>query len=148
MHLSPLLQESWSATLEDKDADNKSLEALAELVREEVRLRMPCHQIRMDLLKTKQGQEKHSDYLDKLGNLFSVAEFEQMTGDESQIHVLIESADPQMARIALELLEKENSTIQRPKFKVKEIKNSVWYNQKKEKLGLSWAITWFSAGLN
>ena len=38
----------------------------------------------------------------------------------------IEIADPQMARIAMELLEKENPTIQRLKVKAKEIENSVW----------------------
>ena len=87
MHLSPLLQESWSIALEDKDSDNKSREALVELAREEARLRMPCHLRRMYHTKAKrQGQEKHSDYLDKIGNLFSVAKFEHMKGDEFQIH--------------------------------------------------------------
>ena len=88
MHLTPLLHESWSTALNAKDPDSKSLEALAELLREEARLRMPRHQRRMDLIKVKRGQDKHSDYLDKLGNLFT------------------KITDPQMARIAMELLER------------------------------------------
>ena len=57
--------------MEVKDLDNESLEELAEFVRKEVRLRMLCHQRRMDLLKAKRGQEKKSDNLDKLGFLLA-----------------------------------------------------------------------------
>ena len=79
MDLTPLLHESWSTALNAKDPDSKSLEALTELVREVARLRLPCQKRRMYLIKNKRGSEKHSDYLDKLGQLFSVAEFEEMT---------------------------------------------------------------------
>ena len=59
----------------------------------------------MNPIQTKCRQEKHSDYFDKLSSLFSVAEYEQMSGDEFQIHMFIESADPQMAKMAKELSE-------------------------------------------
>ena len=55
-----------------------------------------------------------------------------MSGNEFQIHLFIESADSQMAKMATELLETENPTMQRLKVKVKETKNSIWYRQKKE----------------
>ena len=64
--------------------------------------------------------------------MFSVAEYEQITEDEFQIHLFIESTDPQMARMAMDLLKTENPTMQCLKVKVKEIENSVWYNQKKK----------------
>ena len=59
-----MLHKDWSSPLESKDPDEKSLEALAELVREEAKLRMPHHQKRIDLIKTKRGQEKDSHYLE------------------------------------------------------------------------------------
>ena len=93
---------------------------------------MPCHQRKMNLIQIKSGQENHSDYLDKLSNLFSVVEYEQMSGYEFQIHLFIESANSQMAKTAMELLETENPTMQRLKVKVKEIENYVWYNQIKK----------------
>ena len=68
-------------------------------MRDKAKLRPLRHQRRMNLIQTKRGQEKHSDYLDKLIDLFSVAEYEQMSGDEFQIQLFIESADPQMARM-------------------------------------------------
>ena len=76
-----------------------------QLVRDGAKLRMPRLQRRMNLIQTKSEQEKHSDYLDKSSNLFSVAEYEQMSGGELQIYLFIESADPQMARMVMELLE-------------------------------------------
>ena len=84
----------------------------------------------MDLLKAKRGSETHSDFLDMLGNLLSAAEFDQMTGDEMVIHLFKESADAQMARIAMDILEKENPTMRKLKVKVKETENGVLYSKK------------------
>ena len=50
---------------------------------------------------------------------FSVAEYEDMTGDELQIHLFVESADSQNAKMATELLETENPTMQRLQVKSK-----------------------------
>ena len=55
-----------------------------------------------------------------------------MTGDEFQIHLFIESANSQMAKMATKLLETEKPTMQRLQVKVKEMENSIWYSQKKE----------------
>ena len=51
MHLGPLMHESWSTALDAKDPDDKSLDQIAELIREERKLRMPQHQRRLKLLK-------------------------------------------------------------------------------------------------
>ena len=48
------------------------------------------------------------------------------------IQLFVESADTLMARNAMELLEKENPSMQKLKVKVKETENSIWYSQKKE----------------
>ena len=106
MHLGPLMHESWSTALDAKDPDDKSLDHIAELIQEEGKLRMPQHQRRLQLLKAKRGSEKHSDFLDKLGNLLSVAEFDSMTGDEMVIHLFAECANPKMVRLAMDMLGK------------------------------------------
>ena len=97
MYLSPLLHKSWSLVLECRDRDEKSLEEPSELVRDEAKLEMLHHQRRMNLIQTKREQDRHSDYLNKLSNLFSVGEYEAMSRGEFQIHLFIESADSQMA---------------------------------------------------
>ena len=66
------------------------------------------HKRRLELLKAKKGSEKHIGFLDKLGRLLSVAEFDSITGDEMVIHLFAESADTQMARLVMDMLEKEN----------------------------------------
>ena len=124
MHLGSLMHGSWSTALEVKNPDNKSLEQIAELIREEGNQGTPQHQRRMELLKAKRRSEKHSDFLDKLGNLLSVAEFDSMTGDEMVIPIFTESTDPHMARLVMDMPEKENPTMQSLKVKVKETENS------------------------
>ena len=47
MHLGPLMHHSWISALEDKDSETKNLELIAELIREERKLRMPHHQRRI-----------------------------------------------------------------------------------------------------
>ena len=46
--------------------------------------------------------------------------------------MFIELADSQMAKMATELLETENPTMQILQVKVKEMENSIWYIEKKE----------------
>ena len=45
---------------------------------------------------------------------------------EFQIHLFLNSADAHMSKIATELLEKENPTMQQLKTKVKESENTTW----------------------
>ena len=52
--------------------------------------------------------------------------------NEFQIHLFINSANAHISKIATELLEKENPTMQQLKTKVKETENATWYNQRKE----------------
>ena len=61
----------------------------------------------------------------------SVAELDSITGDEMGIHLFDECADNQMARLAMDLLAKENPTMQELKIKVKETENSIWSNNGK-----------------
>ena len=65
MHLSPLLHQIWNSALDSKNPEDKSLEELTELVKDEAKLRMPKHQRRMNLIKMKRGSERQSDYLEK-----------------------------------------------------------------------------------
>ena len=74
----------------------------------------------MILLQTKRGSDKHSDFLERISENYSVAEFEKMRGEELQIDLFIRDADPQMSKIATEILEKDTPTMQQLKTKVKE----------------------------
>ena len=114
------MYESLSTALKIKDPDNKNLEQITELIWKEGKLRMPWHQRRVQFFKAKKGSEKHNNFLDRLGNLLSVVEFDSMTGDEMAIHLFDECAASQMSRIAIDLLAKENPTMQNLKIKVKE----------------------------
>ena len=70
--------------------------------------------------------------MERLKDNYSVAEFEEMSGDEFQIHLFIREVYAQMSRIATELLDKEKPIIHQLTTKIKETKAAVWYNQRKE----------------
>ena len=81
-------------------------------VEDEVKLRQPKLTHRMILLNTKRGSDRHSDFLEKIVENYSVVEFEQMIGKELMIHLFIWDADPQISKLATEILktEKTNSS--------------------------------------
>ena len=107
----PFLHQAWISALQSKDPDNRTLEKLMKALEDEAKLRDPKHTRRMKLLQTKRGSDKHSDFLERLKENYNVAEFEEMSGDEVQIHLFIREADAQMSRIATEILEKENPSV-------------------------------------
>ena len=73
---------------------------------------MPRHQRRINPLNAKKGGGKrHSDFLDKLDKLVSVAELEEMTKEDWGIHLFAENSDQQMAREAMELLATQDPQI-------------------------------------
>ena len=118
MHLGPLVQSSWLQSLETKDMKNKTMEELINLIKAEGRLRMPCHQRRLQLLKAKRNSNKHSDFLYQLETLMSVAEFEEMSADEMVIHLFAETADAVMSKLALEILANIRPTVSDLRVKV------------------------------
>ena len=80
IHLSPLLHQIWISALDCKTPEDKSLEELTELIKDEAKLRQPKHQRGMTLIQTKRGSEKHSDFLKKISENYSVAEYDEMSG--------------------------------------------------------------------
>ena len=129
MHLGPLVQSSWLQSLETKDMKNKTIEELINLIKAEGRLRMPCHQRRLQLLKAKRNSNKHSDFLYQLETLMSVAEFEEMSADEMAIHLFVETGDAVMSKLALEILANIRPTVSDLRVKVTETENAIWYKQ-------------------
>ena len=106
MHIRTLLHQIWISALDCRNPEEKSLEELT------TKLRQPKkHQRCMTLIQTKRGSEKHSDFLEKTSENYSLAECDEMSGNEFQIHLFINSANAHMAKIATELLEKENLTM-------------------------------------
>jgi len=65
MNLSPLLHQIWNSALDSKNPEDKSLEELTELVKNEAKLRMPQHQRRMSLVQSQGGSERHNDVFEK-----------------------------------------------------------------------------------
>ena len=65
---------------------------------------MPVHQRRLQLLKARRNQTRHTEFIFQLEKLMSVAEFDKMTPDEMIIHLFAETADSTMSKIALETL--------------------------------------------
>ena len=61
MHLSPLLHRIWNSALDSKNSEDKSLEDLTELIKDEAKLQMSKRQSRMSLIQTKTGSERHSE---------------------------------------------------------------------------------------
>mgnify|MGYP007022731161 CR=1 FL=1 len=104
MHLGKLVQSSWVQSLETKDVKNKNLDEITNLIKEEGKLWMPCHQRRLQLLKDKRNSNKHSDFLHQLENSMSVAEFQEMSSDEMIIHLFAETAYAVMSKLALKIL--------------------------------------------
>ena len=124
MHLSPLLHQICNSAMDRKNPEKKSLEEMTEIVKEKAEIRMLKHQRRMNRIQTKRGSERLNEYLEKISDLYSGAEYDDMTGDEFWIPLFIESADSHMQKIATVLLGTENPTMPKLKVKVKETKNA------------------------
>ena len=101
LHLAPLMHSSWIQALESKNLGEKSLGELTEIIKEEGKLRMPVHQRRLQLLKAKRNQTRHTEFIFQLEKLMSVAEFEKMTSDKMVLHLFAETADSTMSKLAL-----------------------------------------------
>ena len=97
MHIRTLLHQIWISALDCKNPEEKSLEELIKLIKEEAKLRQPEHQRCMTLIQTKRGSEKHSDFLEKISENYSVAECDEMSGDEFQIHLLSQPSPVQLS---------------------------------------------------
>ena len=65
MNLSPLLHQIWNSALDSKNPEDKSLEELTELVKNEAKLRMPQHQRRMSLVQSQGAQRDTMTFLKK-----------------------------------------------------------------------------------
>ena len=91
MHIRTLLHQIWISALDCRNPEEKSLEELT------TKLRQPKHLRCMTLIQTKRGSEKHSDFLEKISENYSVAECDEMSGDEFQIHLLSQPSPVQLS---------------------------------------------------
>ena len=107
-YLAPYLHQIWIlACSEAGNPDERTLEEFMKAIEKDAKLRQPKHTRRMVLLSTKRGEDRHSDFLEKIVEHYSVIEFDTMTGDELVIHLFIRDADQQMSKKAQELLRSE-----------------------------------------
>ena len=82
----------------------------------------------MILLNTKRGSDKHSDFLEKIVENYSVVEFDQVTGEELMILLFMRDADPQMSKLATDILRTNKPMVHELRTRVKETEAAVWYN--------------------
>ena len=127
LHLAPLMHASWIQALDAKKLEELPLEEITEIIKEEGKLRMPVHQRRLQLLKARRNQTRHTEFIFQLEKLMSVAEFTTMTQDEMLIHIFAETADPTMSRIALEVLASEKTSTDELRTRVTETESALWY---------------------
>jgi hypothetical protein len=129
IHLAPLMHSSWTQAIESKKLEDKPVRELTELIKEEGKLRMPVHQRRLQLLKAKRNQTKHTEFIFQLEKLMSVAEFEKMTSDKMILHLFAETADSIMSRLALEILSAVDLKVADLRTRVTEVENAIWYKR-------------------
>ena len=118
---------SWIQALDAKKLEELPLEEITEIIKEEGKLRMPVHQRRLQLLKAKRNQTRHTEFIFQLEKLMSVAEFSTMSPDEMLIHIFAETADTTMSKIALEVLASAKPTTAELRTRVTETESALWY---------------------
>ena len=116
----PLLHHTWTTSLQNIDPNNRSLEELTKALEDEAKRGDPKHTRRVKLLQIRRGSDAHSDFMDKLRETGSVIEYDKMSLDEFLIHLFIRDAYRQMAKMALEILERDNPSIHMVVNKIKE----------------------------
>ena len=119
-YMMPLLHHTWTTSLQNIDPNNRSLEELAKALEDEAKRGDPKHICRVKLLQIRRGSDAHSDFMDKLRETGSIIEYDKMSLDEFLIHLFIRDADSQMAKMALEILERDNLSIHMVVKKIKE----------------------------
>ena len=127
VHLGPLMHSSWIQALESQKLEEKTLTEIVEIVKNEGRMRMPVHQRRIQLMKAKRSQTRHTEFIFTLEKLMSVAEFETMTKDQFILHLFAETADATMSKLALDILSSPNPNVADLRNKVTEVENAIWY---------------------
>ena len=127
-----MLHLTWKSSLQQIDPDNRSLEELTKELEEEAKRSDPKHTRRVKILQIKRGSDSRSDFADRLKQEGTVIEFDKMSQDEFFIHLFVWEADSQIAKIALEIMERDKPSFHTLINKCKETESAVWYNNKKE----------------
>ena len=110
-YMMPLLHHTMTTSLQNTDPNNRSIEELTNALEEEAKRGDPKHSRRIKLLQTRRGSDAHSDFMHKLRETGSVIEYDKMSLDEFLIHLFIRHADNIRAKMAQEILERDNPSI-------------------------------------
>ena len=119
IHLQPLIEVT---------TDNKSLGQIVEIIMEESDARNPLHSRRIELLRVKKTGS-HSDYLFNLEQVGDLIDMQSLTLDSLIMHLFLEQADQEMAKICQEILSKNpKGDLPMLRQEIKRTESSVWYN--------------------
>ena len=129
VQLQPFINPIWWSQMITKQVKQKDLEGAMLVVLEVASDNNPVHGRRMDLLKLRRGSMDHSTFLFKLEELMELTMYHEWSKEKMIIHLFLEGADTEMARIATNMLAKDTVSLPDLRYEVRATENSTWYKR-------------------
>ena len=147
VQLQPFINPLWWSQMVAKQVKEKDLGAAMSVVLEVASDNNPVHGRRMDLLKLRRGTMDHSTFLFKLEELMELTIYQEWSKEKMIIHLFLEGADPEMARIATNMLAKDTVSLPDLRYEVRATENSTWYKRPHQVKYTQEKDNWESEGL-
>merc|ERR1711888_382569 len=129
VQLQPFINPLWWSQMVAKKVKEKNLQAAMTVVLEVASDNNPVHGCRMDLLKLRRGTMDHSSFLFKLEELMEMTVYQEWSKEKMIIHLFLEGADAEMARLATNMLARDDVSLPDLKYEVRATENSTWYKR-------------------
>ena len=92
--------------MKSRGVQEQSLEQILQALMEESTLLCPVHQHRIEFLKERRGNSKHSEFLQRLKEKVELIEFETLTKQSLVSHRFMKDSAYEITRITIEILAK------------------------------------------
>ena len=129
VQLQPFINPIWWSQMIAKQVKEKDLEGAMSVVLEVASDNNPVHGRRMDLLKLRRGSMDHSTFLFKLEELMELTMYHEWSKEKMIIHLFLEGADTEMARIVTNMLARDTVSLPDLRYEVRATENSTWYKR-------------------
>merc|ERR1711888_246999 len=129
VQLQPFINPIWWSQMIAKQVKEKDLEGAISVILEVASDNNPVHGRRMDLLKLRRGSMDHRTFLFKLEELMELTMYHEWSKEKMIIHLFLEGADTEMARIATNMLAKDTVSLPDLIYEVRATENSTWYKR-------------------
>ena len=129
IHLQPLLEITWWTSIVHRGVtEGKNLEEILQILMEESDARNPLHSRRIELLRIKKSGS-HSDFLFNLEKMGGLIDFKSLTLDSLLMHLYLEQADREMAKVCQDILAKKpEGDLHNLRNEIKRIEASTWFD--------------------